>query len=290
MNLDKLRVFYYAALAKSFSHSSLNLSPSAVSRHISDLEHSLKVKLFNRSPRGISLTLEGEQLLESCHRIFQEIEIVTEQVASDWKEAEGLLRIMTPGGWISTILVQRVKKYLQENPKIRLSILSSDRASDFSRNEFDILFTTVEPESLDLNCAYITSFHLGLYASPEYLKKFGVPEKVSDLDHHHLISYSDEKSIIVDMDWHLKIGREGVKMREPYMMVNNPYYAGCEGFGIVTLAKENMLLKEGGVVPVLPEVEGPMIDAYCVYPARLIKSRRVMSFVEFIRQIAEDEF
>lgn len=62
MDLDKLRIFYYAAEAKSFTNCGLNLSPSAVSRHISDLEHRLKTPLFYRQGRGLSLTDQGEIL------------------------------------------------------------------------------------------------------------------------------------------------------------------------------------------------------------------------------------
>ena len=54
MNLDRLRIFYYVAKAQSFTHSDLNLSPSAISRQIGNLEHEVKAQLFHRYARKLA--------------------------------------------------------------------------------------------------------------------------------------------------------------------------------------------------------------------------------------------
>lgn len=290
MNLDKLRVFYHAALAKSFSNCGLTISPSAVSRHVSDLEYSMKVKLFFRNPRGIILTSEGEELYHTCTKIFQELEMVREQFSSDNSKIEGVLRINMPGGWVSSILLHRVKEYLGQYPEVRLAIYNYDRMTDFSRNEADISITTVEPDDPELHYAYITTFNLALYATKEYLEEYGTPEKLSDLDNHRLIALTDGKGVLTDLDWHLKADCSKGQARSAYLMVNNLFDACGLGYGIATLAKENPHLNERNLVHVLPEIKGPQMDIYCVYPARFNKSRRVMSFVEFLREAAQKEF
>jgi DNA-binding transcriptional LysR family regulator len=286
MDLDKLRVFYYAAQAKSFTNSGLNLSPSAISRHISDLEFRLKTKLFNRHPKGLSLTREGEMLLESCHKVFKELEEAQERISSEDKKPEGTLRVTTPAGWISNLMIRILKEFLDENPKIRLSIKSMDSVPDFSRNETDIAMLPFIPDHTELGSEHLLTLHLQLYASPAYLQKFGVPKKVSDLAHHRLVSYGEHQHQIANINWHLALGLPDGKQHEPYMTVNNLYYAGESGYGIITLAEENVLLQEGKLVPVLPDVMGPVVEAYCVFPKRLENSKRVKAFCHFIQQVA----
>lgn len=286
MDLDKLRVFYYAAQAKSFTNSGLHLSPSAVSRHISDLEYRLKTKLFSRHPKGLSLTPQGEILLEASHRIFKELEEVEERMMGEDRKPEGALRVTTPAGWISSLLIRVVKDFLEENPKIRLIIKSLDTIPDFSRNETDVAMLPFVPDTPDVKADHLMTLHLQLYASPTYLQKFGVPKKPADLMHHRLISYGELDHPIENINWHLSLGMPEGKKHEPYMTVNNLYYAGETGYGIITLAEENVLLQEGKLIPVLPDIMGPVIEAYCVYPSRLENSKRVRAFCHYLQQVA----
>ena len=289
MNLDKLRIFYYAAMAKSFTNCGLNLSPSAVSRHVSDLEYWLKVKLFVRHPKGMELTPQGERLLDTCHIVFKELEGIRQIIASEDSKAEGKLNITTPSGWVATIVVKLIKDFLEDNPDVRLSIKSTDRVPNFARSEADIAMMTFVPEDQNLIGEKMLTFHLGLYASPEYLKQFGVPHSVEELKDHRLVSYGDYDNAISNINWHLGLGMPEGKQREPYLSINSLYYAAEAGYGIVTLAKENVLLQGKKLIQVLPEIEGPSVDAYCVYPKRLEKSKRVQTFIHYLKQQVEQD-
>lgn len=76
INFRQLEVFRAVAETKSFTRAShsLFISQSTVSQHIRELEESLKVKLFSRNRRNVSLTLAGENLLEHGRTIFQMLE------------------------------------------------------------------------------------------------------------------------------------------------------------------------------------------------------------------------
>lgn len=284
MNLDKLRIFHHAGMAKSFTNCGLHLSPSAISRHISDLEYSLKVKLFVRHPKGMSLTPEGERLLETCHSVFRELEDIKSTLSDDAQEPEGVLKVTTPSGWISPILVRMVKPFLADNPGIRLHLKSFDGIPNFSRSEADIALLPFIPDDPNLLGEKIMTFHLGLFASAEYLDKYGVPKTPEDLKGHRLVSYGDHEHPMMHINWLLGLGVPDGQTHEPYLTVNNLYYAGEAGYGIVTLAKENMLLRKNPLVPVLPDLEGPTVDACCVYPKHLEKSKRVQTFLHYIKK------
>lgn len=291
MNLDKLRIFHHAAMAKSFTNSGLHLSPSAISRHISDLEFWLKVKLFVRHPKGMELTPEGEKLLETCHVVFKELEGIKSAISIDTAQPEGTIKISTPAGWISNILVMLLKDFMDENPAVRLKMKSFDRVPDFNRSEADVALLPFLPDDPTLTGEKVAILNLALYASPEYLKKNGVPKTVEDLKDHKLISYGDDSELLKGINWHLELGMPEGKMHEPYVVISNLYYAAEAGYGIVSLAKENTYLKSGKLIEVLPNVDAPKFDCYCVYPKRLEKSKKIQAFLHYISQaIREDRW
>jgi len=288
LNLDKLRIFHHAGMAKSFTNCGLHLSPSAISRHISDLEYWLKVKLFVRHPKGMTLTPEGEKLLETCHTVFKELEGIKSVISLDTEKPEGLIKITTPSGWIGTIIVKLIKPFLDDNPAIRLSIKSFDGVPDFARSEADIALLPFVPEDAEVLAEKLLTLNLGLFASPEYLLQHGTPTSVDDLKDHQLISYGDHDHPMLHINWHMELGMPKGQQHEPYLTVNNLYHAAEAGHGIVTLAKENILLRKNRLVPVLPELKGPAVDSFCVYPKRLEKSKRIQTFLHYMKQEAHE--
>ena len=87
MDWDKLKIFHVVAEAGSFTSSTvnLNLSQSAISRQIQSLENDLKVKLFERHARGLTLTEHGEYLFKTAHEVISKLKEV-ETTLSDKKK------------------------------------------------------------------------------------------------------------------------------------------------------------------------------------------------------------
>jgi DNA-binding transcriptional LysR family regulator len=85
MELQHLRVFYEVARRGSFSAASraLRVTQPSLSRGVQSLERSLEARLFDRRPRGVSLTADGEAVFERCHRIFQECEAIERGAESE---------------------------------------------------------------------------------------------------------------------------------------------------------------------------------------------------------------
>ena len=78
MDWDKLKIFYAVAEAGSFTSATviLNISQSAISRQIQSLEEDLKVKLFERHARGLTLTQNGEYLFKTAHEVISKLKDV----------------------------------------------------------------------------------------------------------------------------------------------------------------------------------------------------------------------
>ncbi|WP_119168550.1 LysR family transcriptional regulator [Algihabitans albus] len=296
MDWDKLRIFHAVAEAGSFTHAGevLNLSQSAVSRQISALEESLKVPLFHRHARGLILTEQGELLYHTAHEVFGKL-AMTEALLTESKDRpRGPLKVTTTVAFGSTWLAPRVREFLELYPEIELHMILDDRELDLSMRQADVAIRLSPPRQADLIQRHLLTVHMHAFASTAYLKKHGLPKVPSDLDNHRIVVYGeDTRPPVPDVNWLLRIGMPSNSMRRAALTLNNVYaimQAVSSGAGLGALP-EFMVQEGSDLVHVLPESEGPRIDAYFVYPEELRGTRRIEVFRDFLlRQVAQSRF
>jgi molybdenum-dependent DNA-binding transcriptional regulator ModE len=97
MDWDKLKIFHAVAEAGSFTNATinLNLSQSAISRQIQSLEQDLKVQLFERHARGLTLTENGEYLFKTAHDVISKLKEVESTLGDQKNKPSGKLTITT---------------------------------------------------------------------------------------------------------------------------------------------------------------------------------------------------
>ncbi len=296
MDWDKLRIFHAVAEAGSFTHAgqTLNLSQSAVSRQISALEDSLKVPLFHRHARGLVLTEQGELLYRTAHEVFGKLAMTEAQLTESKDRPKGPLKINTTVAFGSTWLAPRMHEFMEVYPEIEVHLILSDRELDLSMREADLAIRLTPPRQADLIQRHLLTTHLHVYAAASYIKKHGLPKTVDELDEHRIVVYGhDTRPPVPDVNWLLRVGRKGNNLRTPAMTVNNVYAimrAVQSGAGIGALP-EFMMQDGNDLVNVLPELEGPQLDAYFTYPEELRTSKRNAVFRDFLlRKVAESKF
>jgi len=293
MDWDKLRVFHAVAEAGSFTHAgeALNLSQSAVSRQISALEESLNVPLFHRHARGLILTEQGELLYSTAREVFAKL-AMTEGLLTESKDRpKGPLKVTTSVGFGSIWLTPRIREFLELYPDIQVAMVVDDSELDLSMREADVAIRMSPPRQPDLVQRHLMTVHVHLYAAPEYLKKYGTPRRAEELDQHRLVVYGDEsRAPISNINWALEAGTKPGHERRPILQVNNTYgllRAVSSGLGIAALA-DYVAVESPDLVRVLPELTGPPVEAYFVYPEELRSSKRISVFRDFlIRKVTE---
>lgn len=296
MDWDKLRIFHAVAEAGSFTHAGdkLNLSQSAVSRQISALEDSLKVPLFHRHARGLILTEQGELLYRTAHEVFGKLAMTEAQLTESKDRPKGALKITTTVAFGSTWLAPRMREFLEVYPEIEVHLILSDRDLDLSMREADVAIRLSPPRQADLIQRHLLTARLHIYAAASYVKNHGQPKSVEELDDHRIVVYgNDTRPPVPNVNWLLEVGRKDGDMRRPAMSVNNVYavmQAVQSGAGIGVLPE--FMVREGNdMLQVLPELEGPQIDAYFVYPEEVRASKRTAVFRDFLlRKVAEAKF
>jgi DNA-binding transcriptional LysR family regulator len=293
MDWDKLRVFHAVAEAGSFTHAgdALNLSQSAVSRQISGLEESLQVPLFHRHARGLILTEQGELLYRTARDVFAKLSMTEAMLSESKDRPKGPLKVTTTVAFGSAWLTPRIKEFLELYPEITLSLLVDDGELDLSMREADVAIRMSPPRQPDLVQRHLLTVRSYAFASPEYLKKHGIPMKPEDLDEHRLVVYGDDaRPPSPSINWMLEVGGKPGNERRPILKVNNVYgifRAVQSGLGIGSIPNY-MVQETSDLVRVLPELSGPTVEAYFVYPEELRPSKRIAVFRDFlIRKVAE---
>ena len=293
MDWDKLRVFHAVAEAGSFTHAgeALNLSQSAVSRQISALEESVSVPLFHRHARGLILTEQGELLFRTAREVFAKLAMAEGLISESKDRPKGPLKITTTVAFGSVWLTPRIREFLDLYPEIQVSLVVDDSELDLSMREADVAIRMSPPRQPDLIQRHLVSVQVHVYASAEYIKKFGQPQRPEDLDEHRVIVYGeDTRPPVPGVNWLMEVGAKPGQDRRPILSVNNTYgmlRAVMSGLGIAALP-DFVAGEHSALVRVLPEVAGPPNEAYFVYPEELRTSKRISVFRDFLlRKVTE---
>jgi DNA-binding transcriptional LysR family regulator len=132
MELQTLRGFYWAGVYGSFSKAgkTLNLGQSAISHQVKSLEEELRVKLYQREGRGISLTPAGKILMAYVDIILQTLDNMETHFADLSVSSEGTVTLAAYRAIMQYKLPQIVQNFKKENPDIRLVIMQKPLDSE----------------------------------------------------------------------------------------------------------------------------------------------------------------
>ncbi len=286
MDWDKLRVFHAVAEAGSFTWAGekLALSQSAVSRQISRLEQNLKVPLFHRHARGLILTEQGEILYRTAHDMFESLEAVRTRLMDSREKPQGSIKINTTVGFGSIWLTPHLPEFIDLYPDVNVELLLSDQDLDLGMREADIAIRLHRPTELNLIQRKLFTVHNHAYAAPEYLRKFGMPKTVKDLDDHRILCFGKAPSYLAEIDWLLTAGRHNMPPRTPVLTINNVYglrRAAQMGIGITTIP-DYIVGTNTNLVMIGLDVEPPEFDTYLSYAEEMKASKRIAVFRDFL--------
>ncbi len=295
MDWDKLRVFHAVALAKSLTKAgeTLNLSQSAVSRQISGLEEHMGIALFHRHARGLMLTEQGEILCRTVSEMVMKLQQTEISLAEATAKPKGPFKLTVPSTFGTLWLSAQMKEFTELYPDIEVTLICEDRALDLATRQADAAIRFYPARHPDLVQIPIMSLRNSLYASNDYLRLHGVPQRVSDLAQHRLLGFDTSLGDLpfTEVNWMFELGAK-LQLR-PFFRVNSLIAmrsAVKQGMGIAALP-DYLVHRTRHISRVLPEVAGPVTEAWYVYPMELKNSKRIAVFRNFVTQkIAESNF
>jgi DNA-binding transcriptional LysR family regulator len=284
MDLEKLRIFYGVAKAGSFSKASkvLHISQSALSRSVQLLEYREQVSLFKRTSKGLTLTEKGERLYNFAHSFIHEAERIIHSLRNN--NAYGELKIVTSPHVGASWLMSYLREYLDLHSEVRITIIGVTEKINVV--DADVAICTKVPHHPNLIQRYLTSFHIGLWASPCYLERHGIPKTLDSLKDHQMLAYGDDiLSPYGHLSWVLDLGTMPHLIDRPYLKINSLeglVNAAKEGLGIAQISGELPSIKNSDLVNVLPELNRPIVDLYYIYKENMSDLKRITSLADFL--------
>ncbi|CAJ0897830.1 HTH-type transcriptional regulator DmlR [Ralstonia sp. LMG 32965] len=270
-----------AALARE-----LGVTPPAITARLAQLEKRLGVRLLNRTTRRLSVTHEGEIYLATGARLLEELQELEQVVSSSRGTPKGLLRINATFGFGRRHVAPAIVEFARRYPEVEVQLELTDRSVNLTDKAFDIgiWFGTV-PDSRMVARKIVNNKRV-LCASPDYLKRAGMPQVPRDLQSHQCIVLRESDAAYGT--WYLTRGsrQETVKVRG--VLSTNDGETGVlwalAGYGILMRSEWDIHehVRAGRLVPVLADWALPVADIFAVYPERANLSAKVSAFIDFL--------
>ena len=284
MDWDKLRIFHKVAEVGSLTHAGddLHLSQSAVSRQVKALEESLDVTLFHRHARGLILTEQGELLFNATKSMTKDLDAAAARIRDSKDDVVGELRVTTTTGFGTLWLTRRLGHLLDQYPELKVDLIRKERVHDLPMREADVAIRMKEPSQADLVRRRLMDVKMQLFATQEYLDKHGVPDSISDLKNHRLLTQAVESpQPSASAIWSETL----MNTDNPSYIIINSYFGVLQavqhGLGIGVLP-DYLKIEVPELVRVLPDEESAPVPVFLAYPEELRHSKRVAAFRDFV--------
>src|ERR1043165_3629131 len=154
VKLRDLHILRAVAQTRSMGKAAADLavSQAVVSKAISDLEHALKVRLLDRSPQGVELTLYGREALKSGIAVFDELRkgVETLEFLSDPSSGELRVGCTEPlaAGFVGTIITRMIRRFPRASFKVVTADPSALKGRELQQRNVDLVVTPTESLAL----------------------------------------------------------------------------------------------------------------------------------------------
>lgn len=295
MDLDAVRMFVKVAELASFTRAAehLGLSKARVSTAVQDLETDVGSRLLQRSTRAVRLTPHGEEFLARARQLVSE----ADDLATMFRAAgtlTGRVRIDMPQGLARILIIPRLPELLSAHPNLEVQLSTTDRRVDVVREGFDCVVRVGKLTEAGLVARRLGEMPMTNCASPSYLRKYGTPRSLDDLDEHLVVHYSTRFGTDAPGFEY----RDGTAYREKPMRsvitVNSTesYHLAClAGLGIIQVPRSGMLpsIAAGDLAEVLPQHTAEALPLSLVHAHGRNVPRHVRAVMNWLAEILKEQ-
>lgn len=178
----------------------LRLDATTVGRRLGHLEDQLGARLFDRAAKGFRLTAAGRRLLPRAEAIEHEALAVARDLTGDDQKLEGTVRLTATETMTTRFIAPYLAKFHRRYPDISLELVCTNRDLDLARGEADIALRLARPRRDDVVVKKLLSIELALFASDEYVARFGLPEPGA-LSDHRFIVFAETPAFRRENEW-----------------------------------------------------------------------------------------
>jgi len=220
--LQQFLAFAQTARRGSFAAAARDLggSPSTLAKSVARLETALGVKLFHRTTRQVSLTVDGERLFHRCERVLAEFEDLQADAAGARAAPSGMLRVDMPIFYGRRFVLPLLAALQRQHPALTFEVRLQDSFADLVRDGIDLAVRMGELRDSSLVARRIDSQQLVMVAAPAYLKAHGTPRRLEELAGHQAVAFRMPTSGR-KRPWQLRQGRRTVELHPAHTVLIN---------------------------------------------------------------------
>lgn len=284
-----IRVVQLGSLRKA-AHAQ-GLTPQAASKALAQLEAHLGVRLFHRTTRSMSLTEEGQRLLETAQPALQSLEIALREARHTKDEIAGALRIVGPRSMVRPVLVPVLEKFCSRYPAVQPDIQLDDQINNWVENRVDVGFRLGVSPHEGVIARRLFPVQLIICAAPSYLNRYGVPENMHALVTHRCSVYRRRATGAL-VPWRAKIGDTIFEQHVAPAYCSNDedmeLEAVLSGLVIGQLAGPSAaaMIRDGRLIPLFIDQVVDNSSLFLYYGSRSEQPSRARAFIDLtIEQI-----
>ncbi|MCK4088102.1 LysR family transcriptional regulator [Acinetobacter radioresistens] len=267
----------------------MELTTAQVSRLISELEGRLGTKLLQRSTRQHALTDIGASYAEQCRQVLAMVEEAETQAMGMATEPQGRLRVLSMGSFGHHYVSPVMAEFCQNHPKLTVEYRTSQNVPDLLGKGIDVsLYLTESLTDSRFVARQIGTIFSLLCASPAYLKKYGEPESLDDLQKHACLRLVNPS---ITPQWHL-ISKNSCSYQ---VDITGPLIADTpellldmvqQDMGIALLPTFTVIeaVRSGRLCRVLADWRSPDIGVYTLLPSRHFIDAKTRVWLRWIDQ------
>ncbi|MWV18478.1 LysR family transcriptional regulator [Pseudomonas sp. L-22-4S-12] len=292
---DAMQAFARVVETGSFTKAAdtLHMSKTSVTQLVQQLEARLRVRLLNRTTRKVNVTADGAAYYERVIRLLADMDDAETSLSAASAVPRGRLRVDVPSPLASMILIPALPAFHQRYPEIQLDLGVSDRYVDLIGDNVDCVVRGGTISDQSLVARHLGDLQLGVYASPGYLARAGVPAHPSELATHAIVSFLGARSRKAFAGI-LQRGEERIGLQgRPALAVDdgNAYLAaGLAGLGILWLpqymAKPHRA--SGALVPLFEDWQLDPMPLYLAYPPNRHVSAKLRVFIDWVVELMRE--
>lgn len=272
----------------------LGMSQPGVSRAIARLENRLKIRLFDRTTRVVSLTDDGRRFYEQAMPHVAALEEAATSATRGATTVRGRLRVNLDPIFIHVILGPQLEAFLDNNPELQLELITRDQLGDMIADGFDLAVRFGEPRTSSLVARKLADTPVLTVAAPSYLKRHGRPRTPQDLagGQHTCIEFRDpETGRPYAWEFHRKRKKITVQTNGRLTLSDTGTKTGAcmAGYGVAQILElgHEHLLADGRLVNLFPDWPEERFPLYAFYPSRHHPPAKTRAFLDLVVALTE---
>ena len=285
MKWEGISEFVFVAENESFTKAAKNMgiSTAQVSRQISALEGRLKIKLFYRTTRKVSLTQEGQVFYQHCRGVLDGLEAAERAITNLQSKPQGKIKLTASVTYGEQQILPLVNNFLKLYPDIEVSAFLSNQNMELIEGGYDLAIRLGKLSDSSMMAKKLATRTNFVCASPKYLDIHGVPNSLSELNAHHCL--------LGTLDyWHFTEAGKDKTIRVPGKLRYNSGFAltdaALKGLGIVQLPDYYVqtYMQSGELISLLDNYREPDEGIWAIYPQNRHLSPKIRLLVDYLAE------